>query len=79
MIFCQKCKTAHATIHLTSVDQCRKREYHFCEDCARTSDLPFPLALKPIMDRARLMCPDCRHVNQEGWSYCSACGSQRPP
>jgi len=25
------------------------------------------------------MCPDCRHVNQADWNYCSACGSQRRP
>ena len=89
---CQKCKTAHATVHLTSIDQCRKREFHFCDECARTSNLGFPVALKPPpaaeppaeawlddSERARLMCLDCRHVNQENWNFCSACGSMRRP
>jgi hypothetical protein len=26
--------------------------------------------------QAALVCPDCKHENQEGWSFCSSCGSR---
>jgi protein-arginine kinase activator protein McsA len=95
MTTCQHCKQANATIHLTTMVKCRPSELHLCEPCSRELNLYAPMSLKSRppaegpeppeeawlsdAERARLMCPDCRHVNQENWNYCSACGSQRRP
>jgi len=45
-MLCQKCQTAQATVHLSSIDRCRRRELHFCDPCARTSNLGFPVAVQ---------------------------------
>jgi protein-arginine kinase activator protein McsA len=93
VVACQSCGKANATVHLTTLVKCRPTERHFCEGCARTADLFAPMSLmsppqaegpEPPQEawltdseRGRLLCPDCRHVNQENWNYCSACGSLR--
>ena len=93
MIACQKCGGGPATVHLTTLVKCRPTELHLCEPCSRQVDLFAPMSLMASppteapeppeeawltdADRGRLMCPDCRHVNQENWNFCSACGSMR--
>ncbi|HZE99248.1 MAG TPA: hypothetical protein VE981_19745 [Planctomycetota bacterium] len=74
MTTCQKCKQAPATVHLTSTDSCRQREFHFCAGCARTADMGFPVSLKPPPAPP---CPDCGHLNPDNGILCSACGSVR--
>jgi len=93
-MLCQNCKQTKATVHLTSIKACRQIESHYCEPCSRSVDWGVPFAPIPgpaaapeppeeawlnDADRAHLMCPDCRHVNQDDWNYCSACVSQRRP
>jgi protein-arginine kinase activator protein McsA len=93
VISCQECGKAPATVHLTTLVKCRPTELHLCESCFRQVDLLAPMSLKaspPIegpeppeeawltdAERDSLMCPDCRHVNQKNWNFCSACGSMR--
>ena len=45
-MLCQKCQRAEATLHLTSVKDCKSFESHYCEPCSRTLDLRFPFAFK---------------------------------
>ncbi|HVR86778.1 MAG TPA: hypothetical protein VMU54_20815 [Planctomycetota bacterium] len=92
MVACQHCGKGPATVHLTTLVKCRATELHLCEACSRQVDLFAPMSLKPPPtegpeppeeawltdpERDHLMCPDCRHVNQENWNFCSACGSLR--
>jgi hypothetical protein len=75
-IVCDKCKTAHATIHLAAVDGCRKVVKHFCARCGVPENLGFPFAaLAPELRHRLRSCPACRHVNPDNWIQCSACGA----
>lgn len=50
--------------------------YKRCDSCGR------PLRQVGGTDAAvpnHLRCPSCRHVNQENWNFCSACGAMREP
>ena len=95
MLDCQVCRKARATVHLTRLVECRPSERHYCSDCAARIDLGAPVALRPGRapspdeaspearlregPRAELRCRTCRHLNQENWNYCSACGAMREP
>lgn len=35
MVMCERCNENKATVHLTRIEQKKKREFHLCETCAR--------------------------------------------
>ncbi len=88
---CEACRKNRATLHFTTVADGKVVEKHLCEACARTAELGFPFVESsggwqppeedwlPEEEKRRLVCPSCRHINQENWNFCSSCGAMREP
>ena len=69
---CEKCHKAHATYHLTAIENGAKREDHLCEECARQAGvgIKFNLTINDVLgtlaepaakvSKASLLkCPEC--------------------
>ena len=39
-VYCQKCQTATATVHVTELKEGKKVELHLCEECAESQGIP---------------------------------------
>ena len=39
-VYCERCQTATATVHVTDLEGVKKIERHLCEDCANSLGLP---------------------------------------
>ena len=75
-MFCERCKNAEATIHLSEVIKDLKSEVHLCEGCARDVGLNtkisnFSLSLPEMLTFLNVdEISDCK-----GGKHCSTCGS----
>ena len=47
------------------------------QKCPACGGGPLARPGEPEPPTDHLRCPSCRHVNQENWNFCSACGTMR--